>query len=97
MTPDRTEWDVLAEVTLDGALDFLDANGHEPTRGSTANPKKRVDYIFAAAADSHVWLLREKLLFTNGLWHGSNRFWISDHLPVYHEYAVYPDTMAATP
>lgn len=93
MTPDRKEWEVLA----DGALEFLDANGSAPTRGSTANPTKRVDYIFAAAADRHVWLLREKLLFANGLWNGPDRFWISDHLPVYHEYAVYPDTLAAAP
>ncbi len=55
-----------------------------------------MDYIFTSSPGNAVQLVREELLFRDGLWRqdGSERFWPSDHLPVLHEYAVVPAAMA---
>lgn len=89
MEPDRKEWAVLDDRTLTGNLKFVDANTDAPTFGAD-EPYKRVDYLFVAAPDQDVKLLRERVLFKEGLWRldGSGRFWPSDHLPVCHEYSL---------
>ncbi len=89
-TREKSELLRISDPNWAGAKVLCDGNGAEPTFGSGGRAYKRIDYIFAAAPGGGVSLLEERVLFADGLWRrdGSERFWISDHLPVLHEYAL---------
>jgi endonuclease/exonuclease/phosphatase family metal-dependent hydrolase len=90
--PHWSEFAPLTDAASTGELRYHDWNTAEPTRGPQGRPNVRLDYIFVAAPDRDVLMLRERLLFAHGLWarDGTRHFWISDHLPVLHEYAIGP-------
>jgi endonuclease/exonuclease/phosphatase family metal-dependent hydrolase len=96
-TREKRELLRISDPNWAGAKVLCDGNGAEPTFGSGGRAYKRIDYIFAAAPGGGVSLLEERLLFADGLWRrdGSERFWISDHLPVLHEYALGQRSAAA--
>jgi endonuclease/exonuclease/phosphatase family metal-dependent hydrolase len=78
---------------------FLDFNTDDPTRGAKGAPKHRVDYIFVAARNRDVKITNadEQRLWVGGLTsdEGSSRFWLSDHVPVLHEYSLHTPAIAA--
>jgi endonuclease/exonuclease/phosphatase family metal-dependent hydrolase len=98
-TRDMPELLPIADPNWAGAKVLCDGNGAAPTYGSNGRAHKRIDYIFAAAPAGGVSLVEERVLFADGLWRrdGSERFWISDHLPVLHEYALAERSAAVTP
>ncbi len=99
MTPYRKEFAPMLDPALTGGLVFHNANSMEFTRGPKGSPTKRIDYIFVAAPNRDVGFLGETLLFSNGLVRRDGRRWyLSDHLPVLHEYTIgEPDLVTLTP
>ena len=86
-------WNEMALVTAPdepAELVFMDFNTEHPTRGTRGAPIARVDYIFVAAPQREVVMLGERRLYEDGLVPepGAERLWLSDHLPLLHEYAV---------
>ena len=78
------------------AVGLAEAEG----RGPKGRPNVRVDYIFVSAPNHDVCMVREELLFKQGLpkTNGTGRFWLSDHVALLHEYAVAPrSALAALP
>jgi endonuclease/exonuclease/phosphatase family metal-dependent hydrolase len=98
-TPGKPELAPIADPRWAGARSVCDGNGGEPTFGGWGRANRRIDYIFAAAPGGGVTLQRERVLLAAGLGRrdGSGIFWISDHLPVLHEYAMATRTAAAAP
>jgi endonuclease/exonuclease/phosphatase family metal-dependent hydrolase len=90
--PHRSELAPMWDRGVTGDLRFSDFNGGEPTRGPKGRPNVRIDYIFVAASGCNLRMMGERLLFGHTLprRNGSGRFWLSDHLPVLHEYAIGP-------
>ncbi|MHC4416231.1 MAG: endonuclease/exonuclease/phosphatase family protein [Planctomycetota bacterium] len=94
-------WSEMALITGAGGasgLRFEDYNEPDATRGSPGRPSVRVDHIFVSAPRRDIRMLGERLLYRHGLLtaSGSSHFWLSDHLPLYHEYAVGPAAFAAS-
>ncbi|MCI0362368.1 MAG: endonuclease/exonuclease/phosphatase family protein [Phycisphaerales bacterium] len=92
MPPDGSEASLITEANQSEEWEFLDHNSSQFTRGSPGNPTMRVDYLFVSAPDHRVRMVgEEQLLWQNGLLakpgKESSRFWLSDHLPVLHEYS----------
>ncbi|HWB18805.1 MAG TPA: endonuclease/exonuclease/phosphatase family protein [Phycisphaerales bacterium] len=83
---------MVMDSKLTGTIKFADYNGTLPTRGSPGHPTKRIDYVFIATHDDKLRMLGEQRLFMDGLIaeNGRSRYWPSDHVPVFHEYAVTP-------
>ena len=96
------EWEELAVVRDPGAcagLYFHDYNSRIPTSGRLGKPYRRVDYVFVAAPYRQVESVCEAPLWPQGMptRDGSARFWISDHLPLLHVFAIGPsDQMGET-
>jgi endonuclease/exonuclease/phosphatase family metal-dependent hydrolase len=64
-----------------------------PSKGSPGRPDKRIDYIFVADAAPAPTLAfaGERLLWKDGVprsLNGNSKFYLSDHVPVLHRYAV---------
>jgi endonuclease/exonuclease/phosphatase family metal-dependent hydrolase len=95
-TREKPELAPIADPRWAGAKVLCDGNTDLATFGANGRAYKRIDYIFAAAPGGGITMLDERVLFADGLWRrdGSARFWISDHLPVLHEYALAPRTAA---
>lgn len=95
MKPDGDEIKLIVKANQWKELDFENWNSSNPTRGAKGRPSMRVDYIFVSALDRQTRMIgKEELLWKNGLASrvGDNRsrFWLSDHLPVLHQYSVSP-------
>ena len=97
--PGWSEMGLLTDSPGPGELRYLDLNSSDPTRGRPGAPRVRVDYIFVAAPDRDLRMLGERLLYKDGLLTGdggNRRFWLSDHVPLLHEYAIGSRRLAAT-
>ena len=90
--PHGKEFEPLSDPAITGDLRYRSWNTSEPTRGPKGRPDTRVDYIFVSAPSHDVRMLREQLLFKQGLRNtdGGGRAWLSDHVALLHEYAVAP-------
>lgn len=86
------EMTTLTEGKFAERFEFQDFNTNNPTRGKPGNPKHRVDYIFISAPQTELRMVGrgEQRLWLNGLTSSNRRgrFWLSDHVPVLHEYAL---------
>ena len=97
--PGWSEMSLLTDSPGPGELRYLDLNSSDPTRGRPGAPRARVDYIFVAVPDRDLRMLGERLLYKDGLLTGDDgdrRFWLSDHVPLLHEYAIDTRRLAAT-
>ncbi|MCH8343271.1 MAG: endonuclease/exonuclease/phosphatase family protein [Planctomycetes bacterium] len=96
----KPHWDEMSLITGPNAsqeLYFDDFNTSAPTRGPHGRPNARIDYIFVAAAPHRdVRMLAEELLWLDGIRTGPrrSRLWLSDHVPLLHEYAIGPASSA---
>ena len=95
----RPQWKELELVTRPrgrNAMHFVNANSRQPTRGGKGRPSERIDYIFISAPTRDIAIEDEQLLWRDGLRaHArATRFWLSDHVPLLHEYVVGPRTVA---
>lgn len=89
MKPGRDEFAPMLDPQVSAGLVFQNANTEAPTRGPKGSPNKRIDYIFIAAPDLSVGCRGETLLFPDGLLYPDGRHrYLSDHVPVLHEYDV---------
>ncbi len=88
--PRWPEMSLVTDPSMSGRLKFQNYNSDEPTKGAAGHYHKRVDYIFVSASHRNITNLGEKLLWKDGLRSkpGSSRFWLSDHVPLLHEYSV---------
>ncbi len=89
-------WSEMNQVTGPGLSSdpmFVNYNSTAPSRGARGNPSARVDYIFVSADDQRqVEFQQERLLYRDGLQLDDTgpRLWLSDHLPLLHEYVLTP-------
>lgn len=89
MLPDGNERPLVTDHRETGALQFKDYNTNDPTRGPDGRPSVRVDYLFIASPQCDVKFLGEDRLFKDGLRESDgDRFYLSDHVPVLHQYAI---------
>ena len=104
----QPQWDemrLIAQSADDPALLLEDFNDAAlPTKGSPGSPRQRIDYIFISAPGQSIALLNEQTLWPNGMTvvdeqskSGSHTFYLSDHVPLLHEYSLQPSVFAAAP
>ena len=83
------ELDLVSQGKYADLFQFNNFNTHEPTRGGKGKPNIRVDYIFVSSPDREMNIAGagEQRLWLQGLKSpGKSKFWLSDHVPVLHEY-----------
>ena len=88
--PDGGEMPLLTDASVTGDLKFQNFNTSNPTRGGEGHPNKRIDYLFVSAPPQSLNFIKEQRLWMDGLVAkaGDSPFWLSDHVPVMHEYIV---------
>lgn len=99
--PDQDELKLVTEGSLADHFDFRNFNSDAPTRGGAGHPTYRVDYIFISSPRRAVDLTNtgDQRLWVEGLTSPQHRsrFWLSDHVPVLHEYRIAaPPVMASS-
>lgn len=98
--PDGDELRLVTEGAFARRFNFHNFNTTDPTRGGQGNPNVRLDYIFISSPKQDVEYVRkeDQRLWTEGLVArpGGRRFWLSDHLPVLHEYELNRTHFAGT-
>jgi endonuclease/exonuclease/phosphatase family metal-dependent hydrolase len=86
------EMTALTEGEYAERFAFQDFNTNNPTRGKPGKPKHRVDYIFISSRNTELRMVGrgEQRLWMEGLRSPAHRsrFWLSDHVPVLHEYVM---------
>jgi len=88
--PDGSEMPLLTDASVVGDLKYQNFNTSDPTRGGEGHPNKRIDYLFVSAPAQSLNFVREQRLWVDGLVAkaGDSPFWLSDHVPVLHQYIV---------
>jgi endonuclease/exonuclease/phosphatase family metal-dependent hydrolase len=94
------ELNVLTDGKFAKRFAFRDFNTDNPTRGGPGKPKYRIDYLFVSSKQVDVRMAGkgEQRLWLEGLkaTDHHSRFWLSDHVPLLHEYA-FTQSLAVTP
>jgi endonuclease/exonuclease/phosphatase family metal-dependent hydrolase len=88
--PGWHELGLVNEAAHTLGLRFHDYNTEQSTHGPEGNPRHRVDYIFISAPHAQIKMHGERRMFVDGLTHerDGDVFYVSDHVPVLHEYTV---------
>jgi endonuclease/exonuclease/phosphatase family metal-dependent hydrolase len=112
LKPQWDEMELITNAASDPLLRLQNHNDAEvPTKGSPGSPRQRIDYIFISAPGQNIALRDEQTLWPKGMTvpddesqsgaggaaGGSHTIYLSDHVPLLHEYTLHPAVIAAAP